>query len=310
MALPRILPSPNVDRQTLPGTTDGQSAAELTRSLFTAGDREHSVDSGRIWWITIGMNRLQPSPKRTSGQRGRQRCHRARIGRIDVSDELIENQPLLPRQRRGARNHGHHIASHDRIGQRNQLMSDPIAYVAGVVVGDVTDWFDALIAADPFGIAASEPQYGMGRPRGNRRQPVGTRTANESIQQRLSKIIGGVAGKRPVGEQAFANRSRFGFKVCALAHLTTVHHEFDSQLGGDGGCPIGVRGRFGMMAVVDVMGDNIEAALERQDHQSRRVGTARERAIGRRRRRRKRAEGEEIGVEGQSSVFFRRLPAG
>ena len=234
------------------------------------------ADGRVLLGVGAGAQPRAAAARRASGRGARGHQRRASVGSGTPSAARASSRSdSSARQVGEPAQEGHDVALGDVVEQRQHLVADAVAAEPGVVVGGVDDRLEAGGVAERVGLVAAQADDRVGRARahggrGRRgRCPAAGRAARSRPGRRRCARWRGRARARPRRARAGP-----GLEVGPVATTTrSARNAAPKRLGG-GGHHVGLGGRTGPEAVVDVHGGDLAARRDREHQQRQGVGPA------------------------------------
>jgi hypothetical protein len=163
----------------------------------------------------VGDSRPEPFAHGYSGHDNVRAGHGSRISDIKPDRSVSEMIGNISEELPLANENRNHISMCQARQQRKKFVANAVAQECRVTVGRVMERFDAGERADRLGVVPAQFNNGMARARTDTCESIGTCSAQQIHEHRLSPIIGGMP-KRGIRSEDFETSGTCpSLKVCA-----------------------------------------------------------------------------------------------
>jgi hypothetical protein len=211
-------------------TLDPQAAGDLAGRCGPRGDAEDAGDGGSIGWVAVAF---EPPAKCTGGEWSG-RCEQlVDIGRVDRCGEIFEKSVVVAQEASGAVEEYDHVPFGDVVEQWKQLVADPVATESRIVVRRVVRDVESESIAQLDGLESAEREDRVARSGFDRAEPGCSGPPQQSKEQGLGLVVGGVTGHRLGSEGVSARGSGSRFEVGSVIEFDGDDLERDVESFGD-----------------------------------------------------------------------------
>jgi hypothetical protein len=281
---------------------------DLAGAHLAPGDGQDPLDLGGRGGLAPGGG-AQPGPHGGAGEGDRGRRQGPGVGDVDLGGQGGDQVGVVGEQRGLAGQDGDDVAPGHVVQQGQDLVADPVAEEAGVVVARVLDRSQPLGGAEGPGLGAPQGEDRVPGAGAQRPQAGGPRPPQQVEQDRLGPVVERVAGAGVGPEDGPPGGPGPGLQVRPVLHGDPRGPEPRPAALGRGGHDGGLGGGSRPEPVVDVHRRHLAPRRARQGQQRQRVGPARHPGGDRRPGRRERAPRQQClhGV-GSTQPVRRRRP--
>lgn len=251
---------------------DPKAAPDLGRLDVGPGNRQDTLDGGRVGGMAIGVCRREPAPNRSPGHRNRSRGHGPRVGDVDVAAECDEERLVAASMFGEAGDEGDHITIRDVTEQGQNLVTNAVAGEPWRLVGRIDDRLDPDGFTERCSLDSPQPEQGVELDI-DARHPGEPTPPDEMPEHRLGLIVEGVAGEGELTDRGATCLAAPCFKIGSVVEFEPFRTELTPESKGQGLDCLGLGGPGGAQTVVDVDHLDREPVRNREHHQCGRVGS-------------------------------------